>query len=166
MTEAESTRAAGLPSVGAWDAAITAWRAAGDVYQVAYGQFRLAEAHAAQGDRTAATEPLAEAAAVARRLEARPLLADIESLASRARIDLGGAPAPPVGATSGHGLTAREVEVLRLVVEGRSNGEIAAGLYISAKTASVHVSNILRKLDVANRVEAAALAHRLRLLDA
>jgi DNA-binding CsgD family transcriptional regulator len=61
------------------------------------------------------------------------------------------------------GLTAREFEVLRLVAAGRSNPEIAAELYISAKTASVHVSNILAKLGVSGRGEAAAAAHRLGL---
>ncbi|WTY93324.1 LuxR C-terminal-related transcriptional regulator [Sphaerisporangium sp. NBC_01403] len=62
-------------------------------------------------------------------------------------------------------LTAREHEVLRLVTTGRSNREIAAELFISAKTVSVHVSNILAKLGVASRGEASATAHRLRLFD-
>ena len=69
----------------------------------------------------------------------------------------------PVGGRGG--LTAREFEVLRLVAAGRSNREIATELFISAKTASVHVSNILGKLGVATRGEAAATAHRLHLLD-
>jgi DNA-binding CsgD family transcriptional regulator len=63
----------------------------------------------------------------------------------------------------GPGLTPRETEVLRLLAEGRSNREIADALFISAKTASVHVSNILGKLNVSTRGEAAALAHRLHL---
>jgi DNA-binding NarL/FixJ family response regulator len=63
------------------------------------------------------------------------------------------------------GLTAREFEVLRLVAAGRSNPEIASELFISTKTASVHVSNILGRLGVASRGEAAATAHRLRLFD-
>ena len=58
------------------------------------------------------------------------------------------------------GLTPREHEVLALLARGRSNGEIAKELFITTKTASVHVSNILRKLDVTNRVEAANLARR------
>ncbi|MFD8221867.1 LuxR C-terminal-related transcriptional regulator, partial [Streptomyces sp. NPDC059697] len=61
------------------------------------------------------------------------------------------------------GLTSRERDVLRLVAAGRSNRQIAEELFISPKTASVHVSNILGKLDVSGRGEAAALAHRLRL---
>ena len=63
------------------------------------------------------------------------------------------------------GLTPRELEVLRLVAAGRSNQQIAGELFISPKTASVHVSNILGKLGVTSRVEAAATAHRLHLLD-
>lgn len=70
--------------------------------------------------------------------------------------------APPADAV---GLTAREAQVLGLVAAGRSNGQIAEELYISRKTASVHVSNILRKLQVATRGEAAAAAHRLGLLE-
>ena len=62
-------------------------------------------------------------------------------------------------------LTEREREVLRLVAAGRSNREIAAELFISPKTASVHVSNILGKLGVASRGEAAATAYALRLFD-
>ena len=63
-----------------------------------------------------------------------------------------------------YGLTARELEVLRLVAIGRSNRDIAAELFISAKTASVHVSNILAKLGVSNRGEAAAAARRFGLV--
>ena len=62
-------------------------------------------------------------------------------------------------------LTARELEVLRLVGAGRSNKEIGAELFISTKTASVHVSNILAKLGVSGRGEAAALAHRHGVAD-
>jgi DNA-binding CsgD family transcriptional regulator len=91
---------------------------------------------------------------------------ELESLARRARIGLrpaeGGEPeAPPPGEELG--LTPREREVLGLVADGRSNRQIAEELFISAKTASVHVSNILAKLGVANRAEAAVAAHRLGL---
>ena len=72
---------------------------------------------------------------------------------------------PPAPEPDRLGLTAREFEVLRLVAAGRSNREIASELFISAKTASVHVSNILAKLGVTSRGEAAAAAHRLRLFD-
>jgi DNA-binding NarL/FixJ family response regulator len=63
-----------------------------------------------------------------------------------------------------YGLTEREMLVLRLLVAGRSNREIGAELFISGKTASVHVSNILRKLGVSTRVQAAALAERAGLM--
>ena len=66
--------------------------------------------------------------------------------------------------TTPFGLTDRELEVLALIAAGRSNGEIAGSLFISRKTASVHVSNILGKLGVAGRVEAAGVAHRLGLV--
>ena len=79
------------------------------------------------------------------------------SSARRARLPLGQAPAAPPAETD---LTAREQEVLELVAAGRSNRQIAEALYITEKTASVHVSNILRKLGVASRGEAAAEAYR------
>jgi DNA-binding NarL/FixJ family response regulator len=63
------------------------------------------------------------------------------------------------------GLTPRETEVLRLVAAGRSNRQIANELFIATKTAGVHVSNILTKLGVTSRTEAAALAHHLRLFE-
>ena len=107
---------------------------------------------------------LPKAAELAARLGARPLLQQITRLARRARIEL-----PPAAGQAGpvapFGLTAREMEVLRLVAAGRSNQQIAGELFISPKTASVHVSNILGKLGVVSRVEAAAAAHRLHLLD-
>jgi DNA-binding CsgD family transcriptional regulator len=74
--------------------------------------------------------------------------------------------ATPLAAAPGFALTSREREVLRLVAEGYSNGRIAEALYISPKTASVHVSRIIAKLEVTSRGEAAALAHRLGLLEA
>ena len=72
--------------------------------------------------------------------------------------------AEPSAPLAGLGLTSREAEVLSLVADGLSNGEIAERLFISRKTASVHVSNILGKLGVSTRVQAAALAHRQGLL--
>jgi DNA-binding NarL/FixJ family response regulator len=102
-------------------------------------------------------------------LGARPLQGEVQALARRARLHL----APPAGATvpaagvsapsAQLGLTPREVEVLALVAAGRSNRQIAQALFISPKTVGVHVSNILAKLGVAGRVEAATVAHRLGL---
>jgi DNA-binding CsgD family transcriptional regulator len=98
---------------------------------------------------------------------ARPLLDDVRALARRARLSLAEAPdeAPPAAEPVPFGLTDREREVLALVAAGRSNGQIATALFISPKTASVHVSNILAKLGVSGRVEAAAVAHRLGLTE-
>ena len=122
---------------------------------------RPAEAALADGDREAAAERLHRAAPLADRLGARPLSDEIASLARRARIALAAGTAEP----GRLGLTDREFEVLRLVAAGRSNRQIAAELFISVKTASVHVSNILAKLGVGSRGEAAARAHDSHLFD-
>jgi DNA-binding NarL/FixJ family response regulator len=125
---------------------------------VARCQWRLAEALAAAGDREQATTAARAAHATATGLVAGPLRVALEALARRARLDLGtGLPAEQRLA----GLTPRELEVLRLLVEGRSNRQIAEQLFISAKTASVHVTNLLSKLGVHSRLEAAAMARRL-----
>jgi len=96
---------------------------------------------------------------------ARPLVRELERLAERARLDLvpPGEQPPEAGRGLEHelGLTPREAEVLMLVARGYTNREIAAALVISVKTASVHVSHILSKIDAPNRLEAAAIAHRL-----
>jgi DNA-binding NarL/FixJ family response regulator len=109
--------------------------------------------------------PLRQAHAVAARIGAEPLLRQLERLAQRARLDLAEPdPGPPHTKQSMAdilGLTTREAEVLNLVARGYTNREIAATLVISVKTASVHVSHILHKLGVPNRLEAAATAHRL-----
>jgi DNA-binding CsgD family transcriptional regulator/tetratricopeptide (TPR) repeat protein len=155
----------------AWDEAARAWEAASEPYPLAVALLRSAEAALGAGDHDGGAARLRRAATLAGRLGARPLSDDIALLARRARIGLGsqgdGADAGPGGAAEPErlGLTAREFEVLRLVAAGRSNPEIAADLFISAKTASVHVSNILGKLGVASRGEAAATAHRLRLFE-
>ncbi|MFD4831963.1 helix-turn-helix transcriptional regulator, partial [Streptomyces uncialis] len=105
-----------------------------------------------EADRDRATELLRQAAALASHLDARPLDEAVAQLARRARLPLTGrrtpAPADPVTAL---GLTSRERDVLRLVAAGRSNRQIAEELFISPKTASVHVSNILGKLNVSGR---------------
>jgi DNA-binding NarL/FixJ family response regulator len=107
--------------------------------------------------------PLRQAHAVAARLEAKPLLRELELLAERARLEL----VPPEADArdaddleQSLGLTPREGEVLTLLARGYTNREIAETLVISVKTASVHVSHILRKLGARNRREAAAIAHR------
>ncbi len=133
-----------------------------------YARYRAAEAFVAAGDHAAAAEPLREACAEARETGAKLLSADIASLARRARIDVESvdpADEPPAEASPAArlGLTPRELEVLLLVAEGRTNRAIGEALFMSEKTASVHVSRILAKLGVGGRVEAAAVAHRLGL---
>jgi DNA-binding CsgD family transcriptional regulator len=164
--DAEHARRAGSGALPAWEAAVAAWRVAVDAWTLTYSLFRLAEARCDAGDRDGATGPLREAARAARELGARPLLDDVLALARRARIALEEPSATqPVPAAAPFGLTDRERGVLALVAAGRSNGQIAAELFISPKTASVHVSNILAKLGVGGRVEAAAVAHRLGLVE-
>jgi len=163
---AEASRAGRHPDMASWDAAAAAWEAIGQPYPLAYALLRASGAAAAAGNRQAAATRLPRAAELADRLGARPLLQQVIRLGRRARIELPAAVAGQTGPAAPFGLTPREMEVLRLVAAGRSNQQIAAELFISAKTASVHVSNILGKLGVTSRVEAAAAAHRLHLFEA
>ena len=169
MADGTAAEAASAPSLLAgWDEAATAWAAVSEPYPHAQVLLHAAECAIAGGDRAAAAERLRQAASLAAALGAQPLSQDIAAFARRTRIGLndgagsgasGGGAAPAVA-----GLTERELEVLRLVAAGRSNREIAGQLFISPKTASVHVSNILGKLGASTRTEAAAKAHALRLL--
>ncbi len=140
--------------VGVWRQALAAHRAFGDPSETARIEARLAGVLRQVGGDPAEADQLAESARrTAVRLGAGPLL---DSLAGSA---------PPAAARSRETLTPRELEVLRLVASGRTNGEIGTQLYISTKTASVHVSNILAKLEAASRTEAAAIARRDGLID-
>ena len=146
-----------------WWAAVAAWDQLGEPLPLGYALYRAAEAAlAGSGGRAAAATPLGRAAGIARELGAARLLAEVTELAQRARIRLPGESeaAVPVAV----GLTPRETEVLRLVAAGASNAAIAAELFISAKTVSVHVSSIMAKLGAGSRGEAAAIAHRRGLL--
>ncbi|MBO3749803.1 AAA family ATPase [Streptosporangiaceae bacterium NEAU-GS5] len=165
---AERVRAGQTPEAGLWEAAVDSWRTAAEPYMLGYCLFRLAEDQLARGDRRLAGASARQAAAVATELGARPLSGEIGALARRGRLDLttpGQDEQPPEPAgqdpLAHFGLTEREREVLDLLATGRSNAQIAVTLFISPKTASVHVSNILAKLQVTGRVEAAALVHRL-----
>jgi DNA-binding CsgD family transcriptional regulator len=157
--EADFTRLEGRSDPDRWAAAAEAF-GYGYVYEEARARWRLAEALLLDGRHGEAQAQAAAAHATAVGLGAEPLRAELEALARRGRLDLGPAAPPSEGAA---GLTPRELEVLRLVAAGRSNGQIAEALFISRKTASVHVSNILAKLGVHSRTEAAAAAHRLGL---
>jgi DNA-binding CsgD family transcriptional regulator len=164
LAEAEHERALGLARPDLWSAAATTWDQLERPPLAAYCRWREAEALVAAGaPRTEAIGPLGAAHAVAARLGAQPLLRELELLAERARLDLTppDASPPKPALEQALGLTPREAEVLALVARGYTNREIADTLVISVKTAGVHVSHILRKLDAPNRLEAAAIAHRL-----
>jgi len=154
------------PDLAGWDAAASAWAALAQPQQEAYALLLAARAASAAGNREGAAARLGRAADLAGHLGARPLLERIGSLARRARVDVPGQRGHvEPGEAAPFGLTERELEVLRLVAAGRGNRDIAAELFISPKTASVHVSNILGKLGVSSRGEAAATAYRQHLLD-
>ncbi|MFH7598576.1 AAA family ATPase [Streptomyces racemochromogenes] len=170
---AELLRAEGRDTVDDWTAVEAAVSPLGRPYLLARARHRLAEALLGSGgDRETAAGLLRDAHATADRLGSRRLREDLALLAQRARLPLTpdeahpAAPAPDTDPIEALGLTSRERDVLRLVATGSTNRRIAEELFISPKTASVHVSNILAKLGVASRGEAAALAHRLRLFAA
>jgi DNA-binding CsgD family transcriptional regulator/tetratricopeptide (TPR) repeat protein len=164
--EAEYERARGAAPPELWSEAARIWDRHDRPPLAAYCRWREAEALVAAGaSRIEAGEPLQEAHAVAARIGAKPLLRELELLAQRARLDLASPDEESTDRTQGLneilGLTPREAEVLMLLARGHTNREIAAALVISTKTASVHVSHILRKLNVPHRHDAAAIAHRL-----
>jgi DNA-binding CsgD family transcriptional regulator len=160
MAHAEARELSGGPQPQAWQAAATAWDHCGDVYWAALSRFRTADALLrAKADRSVAARIAAEALATARSLGAAPLAAELELLSRRGRLAAGSTPEDPLRRL---GLTEREAEVLDLLVEGRTNRQIGDALFISEKTASVHVTNLLRKLGVASRTEAAEMGRRLR----
>jgi DNA-binding CsgD family transcriptional regulator/tetratricopeptide (TPR) repeat protein len=169
---AELLRAEGTPAPREWSAAVEAVEPLGRPYDLARVRFRLAQALLAsdpgEDERARATELLRLAEAVAVHLGAAPLARSATLLAQRARLALRPAAREPVPADPADalGLTSRERDVLRLVAAGHTNRRIAEELFISPKTASVHVSNILAKLGVSGRGEAAAVAHRLALFPA
>jgi len=145
-----------------WRAATLAWEGVGRPYPVAYCRWRLAEALVGRpGDAGEAVRAARAAHRSAEALGADPLRREVERLAQRGRLDLDGLPAsPPPHPVDGLGLTDREAQVLLLLTRGYTNRQIATELTISVKTASVHVSHILRKLGVSRRIDAAAIGHR------
>ncbi len=162
--EAEYARLTGTNSPDVWERVLAEF-GPGYVYETARTQWRLAEALVEDGRRDEAAAVWRAARDTASRLRAAPLGAALDDLARRARLD------PGNGNRGGHGdgsggtsplaaLTGREREVLSLLARGMSNREIGTELFITPKTASVHVSNILGKLGAASRTEAAAIAYR------
>jgi DNA-binding CsgD family transcriptional regulator/tetratricopeptide (TPR) repeat protein len=169
LCNAEGSRLEGDPTPNSWLGTAAAFAGLAMPYQQAYAQWRQADALLATREgRVAAIGALVGAHGIAGGLGAEPLRREIEETAQRARIDLGrgqretaGRPKP----AALFGLTPRELEVLHLLVAGQTNREIAHRLFISENTAGVHVSNILGKLGVSRRIEAAAIAHRLGLIE-
>ena len=175
---ADAARAAGEPSAELGRASAAAWEAVERVYRIAVAQAREAEAEVAADDREAAARAAGAALETGRRLGAGWLAGEVEGLVARARLrvdDDGDGAAVGDGAPDAEGeaapaedpfgLTPRERQVLALVARGATNRQIGAQLYMAEKTASVHVSRILAKLDVRSRTQAAAVAHRLGLAD-
>ncbi len=137
--------------LGAWQRAVDSF-GYGNEAERARCRTRLAAVLRAAGCGAEAAAQADLARTAARAMGAVPLLAEIRAL--------GTVPASKRAPGGLAALTDRERDVLGLLVAARTNRQIAAQLYISEKTVSVHVSNILAKLDVRSRAEAAALAHR------
>jgi DNA-binding CsgD family transcriptional regulator/tetratricopeptide (TPR) repeat protein len=166
--DAEVSRLEGPANPALWAAAVEARSELEQPWELAYARYRHAEAILVSGGpATDAAVPVREAHAAASGLGAAPLRIALEALASRARIQLesqAGSVSPAVTrpATT---LTARELEVLALVAAGHTNREIGDRLFISEKTASVHVTHAMDKLGALSRYEAAATAIRLGVLE-
>jgi DNA-binding CsgD family transcriptional regulator/tetratricopeptide (TPR) repeat protein len=146
--------------VGSWERNVTQFEQFGHVFEVARSRTRLAEVLRAVGRQAEATAQVRLARAVAQRLGAEPLLSELRTPGAGRAGRTNGA-----DRTIDQSLTPREQEVLGLLEQGRTNGQIAALLFISVKTVSVHVSNILTKLEAGGRTEAVAIARRRGLLD-
>jgi DNA-binding CsgD family transcriptional regulator/tetratricopeptide (TPR) repeat protein len=154
---AEHARLLGEPAVELWQQALEAY-GYGHVYEQARCRWRLAEAMIAAGDRAGARTHAQVAADAAEQMRAVPLQRAVAATMTRAGL-VGAA------ATGDAVLTGREREVLALVAEGLTNREVGKRLFISEKTASVHLSNLMAKLNVSSRTEAVTVAHRRGLLD-
>jgi DNA-binding CsgD family transcriptional regulator len=151
------------PDPAAWSITADHWERLGDRWMAAEARLREAEASVSIGDAARGAMALRAAHTTALELTSATLLDRVESVSRRTRISVESAEVVTVDERSADrlGLTPREAEVLALVAAGRTNRQIGEELYVSEKTASVHVSNILRKLGVSTRVEAAAVAQRL-----
>jgi DNA-binding CsgD family transcriptional regulator len=173
---ADLARARGRSRAAAWRSAAAAWDAISRPYPAAVARWHEALAHVEDGDRAVAAEVARAALDVADGLGPRWLAEELTLLAEHARLDLGRAGAGAAAATATaaaaangggrqdpFGLTPRERQVLALLAQGATNRQIGAALFMAEKTASVHVSRILSKLDVRSRTQAAAVAHRLHL---
>ena len=157
--EAHTDRALERDTAEQWEAVIDGWARLGAPWDESLARARSAEVLARDGRRDEAATQLAHAMEIAEGLGAAPLAATVRAIARRTRIRM-----VDTDDRGGSGLTGREREVLVLVADGRTNEQIAAALFMSPKTASVHVSRIIAKLGVENRTAAAAYAHRSGLV--
>jgi DNA-binding CsgD family transcriptional regulator len=157
--EAEWSRLSGPSDPDKWRVALDIF-GYGYPYEQARCRWRLAEALLGADRRDEASAEVAAAYEVAVRLGAAPLRQALEALARRGRLEAG----LPVPVRTDHTLTARERDVLALLARGRTNRQIGRTLFISEKTASVHVSNIMGKLGASGRTEAVAIASRRGLV--
>jgi DNA-binding CsgD family transcriptional regulator len=162
LAAAEQARENGTDGRATWRAVAQAWQAAGQPYREAYARLREAGAAVRAGRRDQATRALGACTALARALQAAPLLALAEDLSRRARLTIGPVAERPA-ADARFDLTDREREVLARLATGDSNRQIARALFISDRTVAVHVSRILDKLGVRNRTEAATVGATLSL---
>jgi DNA-binding CsgD family transcriptional regulator/tetratricopeptide (TPR) repeat protein len=170
LAQAERSRLEGESDPERWQTAAGVWEGLERPFEAAYAHLRQAEALLAGGTARRQAETVLRAAhQTTITLGAQPLRHEIELLAQRGRLHLDergnrtAAPQVPPPPAASLGLTRREAEVLALVAEGRTNRQIGQALFITEKTASLHVSHILAKLGVTGRGEAAAVAHRLGL---
>ena len=157
VVDAEVARVGGADDPALWRVAREGMIARGQAEQALYCGVRLVDSLAGSGELEAATRELLEVHRRMSDIGAVMLSEQLESVARRHRLKVPGTATRRGSA----GLTARETEVLELLAQGRTNREIGSALFISEKTASVHVSNILAKLGVSNRGEAAAVAREL-----
>ncbi len=155
------TEPGSLDQVTAWGAAVNAWEHATRPWEAAVAALDHAAAWFAARDGRRGREALDRAQSTAAELDAAPLLARIDDLARRARVKVG-ASRPR---TEPDAPTRRELDVLRLVAEGRTNPQIAETLFLSPKTVGIHVSRLLDKLGASTRGEAVAVARRRGLID-
>ena len=160
-------RASGTAAASGWAALAERWAALGLRLEEAYARVREAECSLLDGERKRAEDALAAGLRITRDCGAAWLQEELVALGRRGRL-LPTAPTTAPRADSGAkrplGLTERELAVLRLVAVGKTNREIGEQLFMAQKTASVHVSRILAKLDVNSRVEAATAAQRLGIV--
>jgi DNA-binding NarL/FixJ family response regulator len=164
--QAEHARVAGTvdAAADAWASAVSAWERAAQPYRQAYAEWRHADALLTVGDRHGARSTLRDAHLRSERVGARLVHSDVVALARRARLDITQVVSGQDRPANPHNLTPREQQILGMLVEGRTNRQIAKTLFVSHRTVGTHVSNLLAKLDAGTRSEAAAIAHRERLV--